>query len=169
MASVRSLPSLPDTLKHIQERLSQGLAPQQVIEELLPLTRTDAMTWLRRLSIWTEYAEQFPVQTVALARLISLRARREFALTLTGDGRVIDSRHQGLSWPTPRPTSKFRLNLQGEEVCVEYTPYYFPDGRTDLLYFSSPQEPPQPHCLSATGHLSRLTPHDVVVACGGAE
>src|ERR1700722_14222915 len=111
MASMRPLPSLPDTLKHIQERMSQGLGPQQVIEELLPLTRTDAVTWLRRLSIWAEYAEQFPVQTVALARLISPRARREFSLKLTEDGRVIDSKHQGPPCQTPRPTKKFRLSI----------------------------------------------------------
>jgi hypothetical protein len=169
MPSARPLASLPDTLQQIQERLSEGLVPQQVIEELSPSTRADAVTWIRRLSIWAEYTEQFPVQTVAIARLISQRARREFSLKLTEDGRVIDSQHQGPSWQTPRPTSKFRLKLQGEEVGVEYTPYYFPDGRTDLIYFISPHEPPQPHCLSETGHLSRLTPHDVVVACGGAE
>ena len=40
-----------DTLQHIQDRLTAGAIPQQVIEELSPRTRTDAETWTRRLLI----------------------------------------------------------------------------------------------------------------------
>jgi hypothetical protein len=157
-----------DTLQHIQAQLAQQ-QPTQVIEELSPRTRTDAETWIRRLPIWVEHAEQFTAQSVAIARIIGQRAMRCFGLKLSEDGRVVSTRLEGPSWQTPKPTKKFRLSLNGEEVQVEYTPFYFPDGRTDLVYFVSPNDPVQPHCLSETGYWSKLTPHDAIVACGGAE
>jgi hypothetical protein len=156
-------------LQDIQERLSQGHPPTQVIETLSPQTRTDAESWLRRLPIWTEFAGQVPAQVIALARIISQRAMRYFQLKLSDDGRVVSSQFSGPPFETPRPSKSFKLSLSGEEIRVEYTPHYFPDGRTDLLYFISPHEPPKPHCLSGTGYWSALTPHDAIVACGGPE
>jgi hypothetical protein len=45
------LPITPDeTLERIQERLSQGATPAAVIEELLPRTRDEALSWCRRLA-----------------------------------------------------------------------------------------------------------------------
>jgi hypothetical protein len=167
MSNLRPLPSLPDTLQHIQERLRQGLVPQQVIEELLPLTRTDAVTWTRRLSAWEEYGEQFPAQVVALARIVSLLAMRAFGLSLSEDGRVVERLREGKPGRTPKPSLTFLLAVGGEEVRVEYTRDYFPCGGKDYFYFVSPQTPPAPHPLSATGYLSQFVLHDAVEACGG--
>jgi len=158
-----------DLLRQIHERLSQGLPATQVIEALSPRTRTEAETWIRRLPLWIEFTGQVPAQAVAIARIIGQRAMRCFNLKLSDDGRVVSSQLHRPPFETPRPSKKFKLSLHGEEIRVEYTPCYFPDGRTDLLYFVSPHEPPQPHCLSGTGHWSALTPHDAVVACGGPE
>lgn len=144
MPSVRPLPSLLDTLKHIQERLSHGLGPQQVIEELLPQTRTDAMTWGRRLPGWEEYGGPFPAQVVALARVVSLRAMRAYRLTLNEDGRVVERRREEQPWKPQKPSLTFPLALGGEEVRVEYTADYFPDGGKDHFYFVSPQNPRSP-------------------------
>jgi hypothetical protein len=167
MPSVRPFPSLPDTLQHIQERLRQGLGPQQVIEELLPVTPTDAVTWARRLPGWEEYGGQFPTQVVALARVVSLRAMRAFSLSLSEDGRVLGRRKEVRPWQPPKPSLTFRLVVGGEEVQVEYTRDYFPEGGKDCFYLISPRNPPQPHALSATGYLSQFVPHDAVEACGG--
>ena len=115
------------------------------------------------------FTEEVPAQVIAIARIIGQRARHGFNLNLTEDGRVVSNQWHKPPFETPRPSKKFRLSLHGEEIRVEYTPFYFPDGRTDLLYFVSPHEPPQPHCLSGTGHWSALMPHDAIVACGGPE
>jgi hypothetical protein len=160
-------PSLSDTLQQIQDRLCRGLVPQQVIEELQPLTRADAVTWIRRLPGWVEFGGQFPPQVIALARVISQRAMRTFSLKLSEDGRVVPRNREAPPWKTPKSSMTFRLALGDEEVLVAYTPRYFPDGCTDYFYFVSPLDPPRPHCLSESGHLSLLPPHDVVVACGG--
>jgi hypothetical protein len=156
-----------DTLQQIQEGLNRGLVPQLVIEELTPLTRAEAVTWIRRLPSWEEFGGQFPPQVVALARVISQRGMRAFGLKLSEDGRVVTRNREGPPWQTPKPSMTFRLTLGGEEVLVAYTPFYFPDGRTDYFYFISPLDPPRPHCLSETGYLSVLPSHDVVEACGG--
>ena len=161
-------PSLHDTLQQIQERLSRGQVPQQVIEELLPQTSAGAVTWARRLTGWEEFGGQFPPQVVALARLISRRAMRAYTLTLSEDGRVIDRTREGRVWQRPPPALTFRLAVQGQELRVEYTPDYFPNGGRDLFSFVSPHEPPQSHGLSETGYLSHMAPHDAVEACGGA-
>jgi hypothetical protein len=158
-----------DTLQRIQERLSQGLTPQQVIEQLLPRTHGDAMTWAGRLPGWDEYRGQYPAQTVALARVISRRAMRTFGLTLSEDGRVVDGHHKGKPCPTPKPSLAFRLAIRGEELQVEYTPDYFPNAGKDNFSFISPHDPPQAHCLSETGYLSQFAQHDAVEACGGPE
>jgi hypothetical protein len=156
------------TLQRIQTRLRQPVAPVQVIEELLPRTRTEAITWAQRLAAWDEYRGQYPGQVVALARVVSLRAMRTFGFTLSEDGRVVSRLREGKRWQTPTPSLSFRLEVQGEEVRVEYTPDYFPNGGKDHFYFVSPHEPPRPHCLSGTGYLSQFAPHDAVEACGGA-
>ena len=165
-------PSLPDTLREIQDRLSQGLVPQQVIEELLPLTRSDAVTWTRRLPCWEEHDGQFPFQVIALARVISRQAMRAFDLKLSEDGRVVDGRREGerrQQLQTQPASLTFPLALGDQEMRVEYTCDYFPDRGIDLFYFVSPADPPQAHALSASGYLSQFVPHDAVEACGGPE
>jgi hypothetical protein len=157
------------TLKRIQDRLGQGVAPAQIIEELLPRTRDAALSWARRLAGWEEYQQAYPTQVIALARLVSLRAMREHGLMLRDDGHVVDRPREGKPWKTPQPALTFRLNVGGEEVRVEYTPGYFPNSGTDNFYFVSPHQPPRSHALSETGFWSQLVYHDVVEASGGPQ
>jgi hypothetical protein len=140
----------------------------QVIAELLPRTRTEAVTWAQRLPAWDEYQGEYPDQVIGLARVVSRRAMRGFALTLSEDGRVVGRLREGKPGQTPEPSLTFLLAVGGEEVRVEYTPDYFPNGGKDLFYFVSPHEPARPHCLSASGYLSQFAQHDAVAACGGA-
>src|SRR5581483_8945296 len=77
-----------EVLRHIEKRLSQGVAPAVIIKEMLPRTRDRALSWGRRLAVWDEYCPEYPAQVVALARIISQRAMREHGLTLRKDGRV---------------------------------------------------------------------------------
>ncbi len=156
-------------LVHVQERLTQGVTPTQVIEALLPASRAQALAFARRLPLWEEFRDRFSPQVIAIARVISRRGMRLFGLALNTDGRVVEERqHQGAKrrdWP-PR---SFLLQIQGEEVCVEYAPNYFPNSHRDLLTFLSPHEPPRPHPLSETGTWAHFTSRDAVDACGGPE
>jgi hypothetical protein len=158
------------TLEHIQDRLSQGAGPALIIEELLPRSRDAALSWARRLAGWEENQPAYPAQVIALARLVSLRAMREYDLMLREDGRVVDRPRAGSKpWKTPKPALTFRLDVGGEEVCVAYTPGYFSNSGTDNFYFVSPHEPPQPHFLSETGFWSQFVLHDAVKAAGGPQ
>jgi hypothetical protein len=94
---------------------------------------------------------------------------REHVLTLRKDGRVVTSPAEGKGWKTPRPAVTFTLMIGGEDVRVDYTPQYFPNDDTALLYIVSPHDPPKAHALSETGYFSRFVPHDVVEACGGPQ
>lgn len=157
------------TLRLIQERLDQGADPAAIIEEMLPQTRDGALSWGRRLALWDDYHREYPAQVVALARIISQRAMREHGLALRKDGRLVERPAEGKGWKTPRPAAVFPLSVGGEEVRVEYTPGYFPNDDTALLYIISPHDPPQAHPLSDTGYFSRFVPHDAVEACGGPQ
>jgi hypothetical protein len=158
-----------ETLQQIQDRLNQGASPGAVIEEMLARSRDEALSWGRRLAGWDEYRRQYPAQAIALARVISLRAMREFGLTLRDDGRVVEKAREGKPRQTPKPAMTFRLMAEGEELRVQYTPGYFPNSGTDLVDVVSPHEPAKPHALSETGYLSRFVPHDVIEACGGPQ
>ncbi len=153
------------TLQHIRDRLGQAAIPAEVIEELLPCTRSRAVTWAQRLPAWDEYRGQYSDQAVALARVVSLRAMRAFALALSADGRVVGRSSENKPWPTP--TLRFVLRIGGEEVRVEYTPDYIPGGGRDLFSFVSPHAPRRPRGLSETGYLAQCVPRDAVEACGG--
>jgi hypothetical protein len=157
-----------DTLRRIQDRLGQGATAARVIEELLPRTPDEAVSWARRLPAWDEYRGPYQGQAVALARVVSRRAMRAFGLAFSEDGRVVDRPREGRPWPAPIPVQTFRLAAGGEELVVEFTPAYFPGGGTDHFSFVSPHQPARPHCLSETGYLSQFAPHDAVEACGGA-
>jgi hypothetical protein len=158
-----------ETLKRIQEWLAHGVAPAVIIEELLPQSCDDAFCWARRLSGWEEYQRQYPAQVIALARVISQRAMRQFGLTLREDGRVVEQPEEGKPWKTPKPAALFRLEIGEEAVRVEYTPGYFPNADTDLLYFVSLHDPPWANALSDTGYYSCFVAHDAIEACGGPE
>src|SRR5262249_704667 len=114
-----------DLLDQLQSRLAEGAPPAQVIAELLPPTRPDAVRGARRLPGRDEERARSPGQVVALARVISRQALRTFRLLLTGEGRVIDKPAENARWQRPEPAQRFRLTLNGEDVCVAYTPDYF--------------------------------------------
>jgi hypothetical protein len=114
----------------VQDRLEQGAAQAQIISELLPQSRDSALSWARRPAAWEEYRPTHPAQAIALGRLISLRAMREYGLTLLEDGRIVDQLKAGKPWTTPKPALTFHLDIAGEKVRVEYTPEYFPSGAT---------------------------------------
>src|SRR6266542_436573 len=156
-------------LTQIKDRLSQGASPTQVIEAFLPRLRADALAWARRLSLWVEYRGQFPAQVVGIARVLSLRAMRQFGLHLNEDGHVVPEQGQMSARPTAEPRLCFPLRVRDEEVRVEYAPHYFPNSDQDLFTFLSPHEPPRAHPLSETGCWAHLTSHDAVDACGGPE
>lgn len=161
--------SQEETLRHIEKRLSQGVAPAVIIKEMLPNTRDGALSWGRRLAVWDDYHREYSAQVVALARLISQRAMREHGLTLRKDGRVVKQSAEGKGGKTPRPAAIFPLSVGREEVRVEYTLGYFPNDDTALVYIVSPHEPPKAHPLSDAGYFSCFVPHDAVEACGGPE
>ena len=158
-----------ETLRWIQERLSQGTTPAAVIKEMMPKTREEAFTWACRLPGWDEYQNRFLAQALALARLVSRRVMKEYRLMIREDGRVVERPAERKGWKTPPPTAIFPLVIGGEEVQVRYTTGYFPNSGIDDLYFVSPHGPPQPHPLSETGYFSRFVPHDAVEACGGPQ
>jgi hypothetical protein len=168
MASFQGF-SQEETLRRIQERLDQQASPAAIIEEMLPRTRDGALSWGRRLLVWDDYQRQYPAQVVALARIISQRAMREHGLALRKDGRVVKQAAEGKGWKTPRPAATFPLTIGGEQLRVEYTPHYFPNDHTGLLYFISPHDPAKAHPLSDTGYFSRFVSHDAVEACGGPQ
>ncbi len=161
--------SQEETLRHIQERLEQQTAPAAIIEEMLPQSRDGALSWGRHLAVWDDYQREYPAQVIALARIISQRAMREHGLALRKDGRVVAPPTEGKGWKTPRPVVTFTLTIGGEDVRVDYTPQYFPNDDTSLLYIVSPRDPPKAHALSETGYFSRFVPHDAVEVCGGPE
>lgn len=161
--------SQEEPLRRIQKRLNQQAAPAAIIEEMLPQSRDGALSWGRRLPVWDEYARQYPAQVISLARVISQRAMREHRLTLRKDGRVVERPAEERGWKTPKPAATFPLTIGGEEVQVHYTPQYFPNNDTALVYIISPHDPPQAHPLSDTGYFSRFVPHDAVQACGGPQ
>ena len=153
-------------LAQIQQGIARGNSPLELIDALMPKTTLGAEEWIRSLPMFPAYPHLHTEQVVAIARIIAKRAMREFSLKLTEDGRVIDARQKRPDWSTPKPKSNFTLKLAGEEINVEYTRGYFPDGTGS---YSFTGKPGQPHCLSETGFWSKLVSHDVVEACGGAE
>jgi hypothetical protein len=156
-----------DVLRLIELRLARSTAPAALIEEMLPHTHDEAVTWARRLPIWEEYRGCCPARVIALARLISRRAMQEHDLILTEDGRVTERPREATRRPTPQPALVFALCGGEAEIRVEYTPAYFA-GR-DHFQFRSPHEPVQPIPLSETGWYSHFAHRDAVEACGGPE
>jgi hypothetical protein len=159
--------STHDALDRIQSLLSQGTPPARLIADLRPRTHDEAIAWARRLTGWEEERGRYPDQAVAIARIISRQAMRAFSMTVSEDGRVIERSDAGGRRPPPAPVQRFRLAVGDEEVSVAYTPGYFPSAGTDLFSFVSPQDPPQPHALSESGHWSHFAWHDAVEASGG--
>jgi hypothetical protein len=151
------------TLHVIRDRLDAGTTPTDLIEEMLPRTTDEAVTWARRLTGWEDHS--FPKRVVALARIISRRAMQEHGLRITEDGRVTPLSVP--SPPDPTPTRIFSLTIAGEDVRVEYTRDYFPRIATDHFQFRSPHDPVRPIPMSGTGWWSQMVHHDIVEACGG--
>lgn len=149
-------------LDQIASRLADT-SPIDLIERLIPLARSDAITWARRLTHWDEYRGQHTDQVVAVARVISRRAMREFGLAITEDGRVVECNRQ-TPRSEPKPEMTFPVVVAGQEVQVQYTPSYFPLMARDDFSFTAESNP-----LSETGHWHQFVAHDAVEAVGGPE
>ena len=169
-----------DTLHIIQNRLDRSIPVPRIIEELLPFTHADAMTWARRLPFWDEFRGQHSGQAVALARVVSKRTMREFSLKFGEDGRVVEDKPpQARS--SDKPTKTFTMPIGDETVEVRYTEFCLPHCGDDNFYFLGAELPlpidpssemfrgRKAHPLSATGYWSQYVPHDAVEACGGPE
>jgi hypothetical protein len=148
----------PATLDQISRRLTDT-PPLELIDTLMPIFASDAITWARRLPHWDEFRGQYPDQAVSLARVVSRRAMREFGLAMTDDGRVVE-RHAPM--PRPVPEMTFPLVVAGQEVQVHYARSYFPSTARDGLSFTAESNP-----LSESGHWHQFIDHDAVEACGG--
>jgi hypothetical protein len=170
-----------NTLKHIQDRLGQGGKPTQIITDLLPQNRSDALTWGQRLSGWDEYRTQFSGQIIAIARVISKRAMRLHGLAFDDEGRVVESRSlvERNTW-IKKPSRCFPLQIGEDCVTVEYTPGYFAKAGTDRFCYIGDPLPAdarrismlhehKAHALSDTGWHSHVASHDAVEAAGGPE
>lgn len=178
-ATIDSLPTRPSpasVLQSIQDRLAQDdVLP--IIEQSMPRTLTDAITWARCLPFWEEFKGQFPDQAIAVARVLSRRAMKEFGLAFDDQGRVVEKKHIKRAAHVGKPTSTFPLQIAEETVQVEYTEQYFPNSSTDSFSFiGQPIEPPpdgifkhKPHPLSETGYWHSYASHDAVEAVGGAQ
>jgi len=163
------MPDPHPLLTRIHDRLNQGIATRQIIEEFLPATRAEALAYARRLPLWDEYRGGFSPQVVAIARVLSRRGMSQFGFILDRDGHVAPQLpHRGGKAPA-YPRRNFPMRVGDEEVRVEYAPYYFPNSDQDLFTFISPHQPPRPHPLSETGFWSHFTSRDAVEACGGPE
>jgi hypothetical protein len=162
------VPNFP--LPEIRDRLDQGAAPTDIIEQLTPRSRDAGAALARRLPLWDEYRGEYSDQVIAIARVLSLRAMGRFGLAFDNGVRLVTStKERGGSKPRARPSWRFSVPLSGESIDVVYTPDYFPDRAMDLFSFVSPHDPPQPHALSPTGYWSQFVPRDAVDACGGPE
>lgn len=147
------------TLQQISTRLAD---PTDLIDELMPQFPVDAICWVRHLTVWDGFRGQFPDQAIAIARVISHRAKREFGLSVTNDGRVIEGEEKPRINPAPDET--FTLSIDGHPVKVDYTAWYFPALAKDSFQFSAESNP-----LSPSGHWHEFAPHDAVEAVGGPE
>jgi hypothetical protein len=160
-----------DILQQIQARLAQQ-PPTQIIEELSPRTRTDAVSWARRLPLWDDFSRDITNQAIAVARVISRRAMREYGLTFDSDGRV--GEQKPLSSSPERPTRIFHMKIGEETVEVRYVRRYFPQTGQDLFSFVGEKLPGEqitykPHPLSESGWWSHFASHDAVEAMGSPE
>jgi hypothetical protein len=77
---------------------------------------------------------------------------RQYGLTLTAEGRGVEDPLRRSARARAAPRRRFPLRVGGEELRVEYAPYYLPNADEDLFTFISPHEPPRPHALSASGY-----------------
>lgn len=148
------------TLQHISARLADT-SPTDIIDELMPEFPVDAIRWVRHLTVWDGFRGQFPDQAIAIARVISHRAKREFGITVTNDGRVIEGDVKPAR-TNPAPDEIFTLTINGQPVKVDYTESYFPAVAKDVFQFSAENNP-----LSETGFQSVFVGHDAVEAVGG--
>ena len=139
-------------LAQIQQGLARGNPPIQLIDALMPKTPLGAEEWIRCLPIFPGHQYLYSEQVVAIARVIAKRSMREFSLKLTEDGRIVatDQKHV-----TPEPSATFKLKLANEELNVEYTPHYQPNGN-DLYSFTAKDA--KPHCLSQHRLLVEASP-----------
>jgi hypothetical protein len=165
-----------DILHRIQDGVAQNPDPLPLIEQLAARTPADAIQWARRLPLWDDFRGQYPGNVVAVARLISRRAMKEFRLVFDAEGRVVEEKEIRPGVPEPRPTT-FPLQIGDETVEVRYTHDYLPNAALGLFSFAGeklpgdnhPMAAHKPHALSGTGWRSHYASRDAVEACGGPE
>ncbi|HZZ77136.1 MAG TPA: hypothetical protein VFE62_01375 [Gemmataceae bacterium] len=129
-----------------------------MIDELTPDFPAQGVKWAQCLSYWEAFRGQFPDQAVAIARVISKRAMREFGLAFDSEGRVVE-KNAGAG---AEPETVFTLEVYGKPVEVSHQ--YSPRTGSDSVSFSAADNP-----LSETGFWHIFVPHDVVDALGGPE
>src|SRR5205085_10724653 len=114
------MPDPRHTLQQIGDRLAQGDAPTDLTGELLPKTRAEAVTWARRLPLWEEHRSEFGPRAVAVARIVSKRAMRQFGLVFDAEGRVVEESRQTPGGFKEPPAVTFPLTVGGEVIEVRY-------------------------------------------------
>src|ERR1700752_2884794 len=117
----KSGPAPRDNLQQIDDRLTRGDSPSQVIGQLTPAARQDAVSWARQLPYFDELRGHFRNQVIAIARTVSKCGMTAFGLAFSGDGRVVERTVENGRRTEPRPTADFILQIQGGEVRVRYT------------------------------------------------
>ncbi len=170
-----------DILQRIADRLAQGASTIDVIRELVPRTRSQAVFWARRLPYWDELRGRFPDRAIATARHISKRSMMEHGLAFDDEGRVLEEPGEGRRRAS-ETTCSFPLTLGEDTITVTYTRnYYGTPGHNILSFIGKEQIPPddsplsallrghKPHALSETGWYSAHPLHDAVEAMGGPE
>jgi hypothetical protein len=118
------MPEPQHTLSQMRDRLAQGTSPADLIRELVPRTRSQAVSWARRLPYWDEFRGHFPDQVVAAARLVSKRAMKEHGLAFDDEGRVLEEPRDGRRREN-QTTVSFPLTLGENTVTVTYTRNYY--------------------------------------------
>ncbi len=140
------------------QMLADGHGPRQVIDQLAPQTRAEALHLARRLPLLDE--RPAGDRGAAAARLATRIGLKRYGLAFTPTGSVGDDlTYRGHT--TPPPTSTF----PGDGCTVAYTRGYFRDK--DNFSFVGPGEPPQPHPLSGTAYWNHFAASDAVTALGG--
>lgn len=152
---------------HAWELLAEGLTPQEVVTQLTPPTKPEAVALARRLPLLHERPDAD--RGAACVRLAARAGMRRFRLAFAPDGRVADDPAYNRPRADPAP-----VVLPAAGCTVEYVARYFPD-RDHFQFLGPPAGDPdkdsvtprQPIPLSGTGHWSHFAHPDAVRAMGG--
>lgn len=152
------------TLQHIADRLADT-PPLDVINELSPKLKSDAISWARHLPAWDEYRGQASDQVLAIARTVSRRAMKAFNLEIDREGRVAERQER---WSRPdEMLCSFPMKIGEETVEVRFMNGIFSTWVSFIGQNLGDHY--KPHPLSSTGWWSTNIPADALEAIGGAE